>query len=103
MSLRAISIKRKLMAILLASTTAALLLVAIAILAYEYFSFRAEVIQDLLAQTEIIGNDSITALASNNKSAAEQNLSALSAKPNIVAACLYRRDAKRNVYTLFAT
>jgi signal transduction histidine kinase/ActR/RegA family two-component response regulator/HAMP domain-containing protein len=91
------------MAILLASTTTALLLVAIAILAYEFFSFRGAVIQDLLAQTEIIGNDSITALASNNKAEAEQNLSALSAKPNIVAACLYRRDAKRDSYTLFAS
>ena len=91
------------MAILLASTATALLLVAIGILTYEYFSFREEVVHDLLTQTEIIGDNSIIAMAAGNKSLAEENLSALKAKPNIVAASLYIRELRQDSYSVFAT
>ncbi len=88
---------------MLASTATALLLVAAAILTYEYFSFREAMIHDLTTQAEIIGSESTAALSFNNKTVATENLNALKAKPNIVAACLYSKSPKSNVYNIFAT
>jgi signal transduction histidine kinase/ActR/RegA family two-component response regulator len=101
--LHAISIKRKLMGIMLASTATALLLVAVAILTYEFFSFREAMVHDLMMQAEAIGNGSTAALAYNHKAAAEENLSALSTKPNIVVACIYSKDPVKDTYNIFAT
>ena len=87
---------------MLASTATALLLVASAILTYEYFSFRNEMVEDLKAHAEIIGRESTAALAYGDKTVADENLSALSSKPNIVAAALYSKDPKQNTYNIFA-
>ena len=96
-------IKRKLMAIILASTATALLLVAAAILIHEFFSFREATVEDLKTQAEIIGNDSTAALTFGDFSTAEKKLSALSAKPDIVAACLYKKADSGDLYNIFAT
>ena len=87
---------------MLASTATALLLVAVAILTYEYFSFRNSMIHDLLTQAEIVGSENSGALYYKDKATATENLSALSAQPNIVAACLYCKDVIGN-YNVFAT
>ncbi|HXB60739.1 MAG TPA: ATP-binding protein [Candidatus Acidoferrales bacterium] len=96
-------IKRKLMAIILASTATALLLVAAAILIHEFFSFREAAIEDLKTQAEIIGNDSTTAPTLGDAATADKKLSALSAKPDIVGACLYKAAGPRDLYKIFAT
>jgi signal transduction histidine kinase/CheY-like chemotaxis protein len=100
--LRAISIKRKLIALMLANTATALALMAAAILTYEYFSFRETLVHGLLTQAEIAGNANTGALLYKDKTTAKVNLSALNAQPNIVAACLYDKDLKGN-YNIFAT
>ncbi|MGH7942292.1 MAG: ATP-binding protein [Limisphaerales bacterium] len=100
--MRAISIKRKLMALMLASTATALVLMAASILTYEYFSFRQTMIHDLLTQAQIVGSENGGALFYRDKGTATQNLSALSAQPNIEAASLYYKDYKGR-YSLFAT
>ncbi len=92
------------MAIMLASTATALLLVAAAVLTYEFFSFRDATVHDLLAQAEVIGTENAAALAYHYRSAAVENLtSSLSSKPNIIAACLYNRDPARSTYDIFAS
>lgn len=92
------------MAIMLANTATALLLVAAAVLTYEFFSFRQATVHDLMTQAELIGSESTAALAYNHRPTAEENLSgALSGKPNIIAACLYDRDPKGNTYDIFAS
>ena len=91
------------MAIILASTATALLLVAAAILIHEFFSFRAAAVEDLKTQAEIIGNDSSAVPMLGDSSVAEKKLNALSAKPDIVAACLYRAVGPRDLYKTFAT
>jgi signal transduction histidine kinase/CheY-like chemotaxis protein len=96
------SIKRKLIALMLASTATALVLTAAAILTYEYFSFRETMIHGLLTQAEIAGNENAGALVYKDKSTATENLSALSAQANIMAACLYYKDIK-GYYNIFAT
>lgn len=88
---------------MLASTAIALLLSAAAILAYEYFSSRADLARDLKTEVEIIGSQSTAAIRFNDKTAAEDNLNVLSEKPNIVAACIYVKDTRRGLYYIFAT
>ncbi|HTV41744.1 MAG TPA: ATP-binding protein [Candidatus Sulfotelmatobacter sp.] len=100
--MRAISIKRKLIALMLASTATALLLDAAAVLTYEYFSFRNNIIHSLLTQANIVGSENTGALFYRDKATATENLSALNAQPNITAACLYYKDI-RGDYSLFAT
>jgi signal transduction histidine kinase/ActR/RegA family two-component response regulator len=89
------------MAIMLASTAAALLLVAAAILTYEFFSFRDAAVQDLFTQAKIIGSDSATAMGFGDYTSAAEKLSAFDQKPSVVAACLYKKDASGN-YNIFA-
>lgn len=89
------------MAIMLASTAAALLLVAGAILTYAFFSFRNAAVQDLFTQAKIIGSDSATALGNGDYSGAAEKLSAFDQKPSVVAACLYKKDPAGN-YAIFA-
>ena len=86
---------------MLASTATALLLVAAAILTYEFFSFRAAAVQDLFTQAKIIGNDSTTAMSFGNYAGAAEKLSAFDQKPSVIAASLYKKDANGN-YNLFA-
>ena len=87
---------------MLASTATALLLDAAAILTYEYFSFRNSMIHGLSTQADIVGSENTGALFYKDKTTATENLSALNAQPNIIAACLYYKDFKGN-YKLFAT
>ncbi|HEV2329358.1 MAG TPA: ATP-binding protein [Verrucomicrobiae bacterium] len=100
--MHAISIKRKLIALMLASTATALVLVAAALLTYEYFSFRDTIVHDVQTQAEIVGSENTGALFYRDKKVATENLSALSEQPDIVAACLYYKDF-RGEYNIFAT
>ena len=87
---------------MLASTATALVLMAVSILTYEYFSFRKSMIHDLLSQAQIFGTENAGALLYRDKTLATENLSALSAQANIMASCLYLKDAK-GTYGVFAT
>jgi signal transduction histidine kinase/ActR/RegA family two-component response regulator/HAMP domain-containing protein len=89
------------MAIMLVSTSTALLLVAVAILTHAFFSNRAAMVQDLFTQAEVVGNDSTAALSFGDYDAAHEELTALEEKPSVLAACLYLRDAdgQYNVFT----
>jgi signal transduction histidine kinase/ActR/RegA family two-component response regulator len=90
--LRTFTIKQKLKLITMASSTVALLLVAVAFLTYEYFAFRQAMVRDLSTQAEIIGNQSTAALTYDDKNNARDILRALNAKKNIVAAGLYEQN-----------
>src|SRR5260370_30471367 len=88
--MRHISIKRKLTFIIMAGSTVALLLVSAGFVAYELITFRRTMTQDLSTLAEILGNQSTAALAYDDRSAAEEILRPLNAKPHIESACLYR-------------
>jgi signal transduction histidine kinase/ActR/RegA family two-component response regulator/HAMP domain-containing protein len=85
-----LSIKRKLMLIIMAASTVALLLISGAFVTYELFTFRQGMTRDLSTLAEIIGNQSTAALTFNENTAAEETLSALSAQRHIVSACIYK-------------
>ncbi len=94
MTLRRLSIRRKLMLITMLTSSLALLLASIGFIAYDLTAFKARMGHDLTTQAEIIGTNSMAALAFHDEDAVRETLSALKAKDEILAAAIYARDGK---------
>lgn len=92
------SIQRKLMRVFALTSGAVLLLTCAAYFAYEFFTFRQAMIQQLTILGETIATNSTAALAFENKDDATEILTALKADKHIVAASLYDKQGN-----LFAT
>jgi PAS domain S-box-containing protein len=86
------SIKRKQMFTVLLSTGMALLLSCVAFTVYEVAAFRREMTEQLSSLAELIGHHSITALDFDDARSADDILSALRGKDEIVSACIYGKD-----------
>jgi len=92
------SIKRKL-AIIIASTTAIALLIAIgAFLAHDLFTMRAEMKNDLNTQAKIISDNIVAAILFNDHDAGNEILSSLRHDSSIVAAEVFLIDGKKFVH-----
>src|ERR1041385_8099463 len=87
--LRDTSISRKLMVVILVTTSAALLVASAAFVAYDLVAFRQSMAADLSTLAKVVGTNSTAALAFNDHDAANEVLSALTAKQNIVRARIY--------------
>jgi PAS domain S-box-containing protein len=85
-------IKQKLVVILLATTTAALLITGTGIVISDTLLFRRSMERDLSALAEIVGDNSTAALVFNDPRVATQTLSALRVRQHMVTACLYSAD-----------
>ena len=72
----------------------ALLLACVAFAAYDWVSFRGNVVRSLSTQADILGSNSISALEFNDPKAAENTLSALRASANVLSAGIYRADGR---------
>ena len=90
--LHVLSIKRKLMLITMSTSTVALLLASVGFVVYDMVAFRSQMSDDLMTQAEIVGANSMAALAFRDGPAAREILSALKAREGIVAAALYAPD-----------
>ena len=88
------SLQYKQTVVIMLTSTVALFLACAAFAAYEWFTFRAAMPLRLAALAEIVGNDSVAALESNDPKVANESLGALRLEPNIVAACVYTRDGR---------
>lgn len=91
---RDLPIKRKLMLIMMVTSSVVLLLACAAFVTYELVLFRRTMVRDLSTLAGIIGSNSTAALAFNDQRSAEETLAALRAEPHIVSACLYARDGR---------
>jgi PAS domain S-box-containing protein len=80
------------MVITMATTTVALALAAVGIVAFDAFLFRQSLTRDLSALSRIIADNSTAALAFNDPRAAAETLAALRARPHLTSACIYRAD-----------
>jgi hypothetical protein len=98
MNVRDLSLKRKVMLIVMLTSSVALLLASAGFLAYDLSVFRARMSQDLMAQAEIIGVNSTASLLAQNRKATTAILDALRAKDEIVAAAFYGPDGKLLTY-----
>lgn len=88
-SFRDISIKRKLVLIIMLTSCVVMLLAGAALLTYELVSFRRSMSRDLAVTAEMIGFNCSAAISFNDPEAAEQTLKGLQAQPHIAAACVY--------------
>lgn len=86
------SIQRKQMLVIMLTSIVALLLACAGFITYEILSYRTELVWNLTSLAEMIGDTSSGALDFNDPKAAEDTLSALRTRPNIVAACIYTKD-----------
>ena len=91
-SLRDISIGRKLMIVVMVSTTSALLLAGVGIVITDGRLYRENLERDLFGLSSIIAYNSTAALTFDDPGAAAQTLSALRARTHVMAACIYRPD-----------
>ena len=94
MNLRNLSIKRKLTLLAVLTTTMAVMLTSASFLIYDLVAFRNILRHDLMTDAEIVAYNSAAALAFNDETAANVQLSALTAKSDLVAALLYRPDGR---------
>ncbi len=92
-SLRDVPIRRKLLAITMLTTAAALLVAGAAIVLLDSYLFRGYLERDLSALARITADNTTAALKFEDPAAASEILHALRARPHLLAACIYRPNA----------
>ncbi|HYZ86418.1 MAG TPA: ATP-binding protein [Bryobacteraceae bacterium] len=85
-------IKRKLLAVIVVTTTIALGLATIGIIIVDTEFFRHTLERELFALSQIVADNVTGQLAFEDPEAAAQTLAALRARPHLVATCIYRLD-----------
>lgn len=83
------SITRKLTVVMMLTTVVVLLLAATSFVVYELITFRRAMVRDYTVLAQVSAENSAAALAFDDPGAATENLSALTAQPAIVSACIY--------------
>ena len=93
-----LSIRTKLLGIVMVACGATLVLVAVLFTLYDRATFLREKKQDLIAAARMIGSNSTAALSAHDIRLAREVMNALQAKEHVVSACIYDSDG-----TIFAT
>ena len=88
------SIRSKLMLVVLATTVAALVVVAIALVIYESRTYERSTAEALMTQAQILGRTTAPALVFDDPAAARDNLALLKVQPQIVAAAIYMKGGR---------
>ena len=89
-----LSIKRKLTAVIMLTSCVVLLIASTGFVLSELLTSRRAIVQELSTIAQIIGNNSTAALVFDDKASAQETLSALSAKPDVVSAYIFRKVDK---------
>jgi signal transduction histidine kinase/CheY-like chemotaxis protein len=88
------SISKKLTGMNMLVSGAALLLACIAFFAYDLYTFRAGIVDNLSTEAQILGSNTVSALVFNDPRAAGNTLSALNASPHILYGAIYTPDGQ---------
>jgi signal transduction histidine kinase/ActR/RegA family two-component response regulator len=91
------SIRRKLAALLMITSSAVLVLASIAYVTWDYFQFRNDMRTSLSAQAELVLDNTAAALTFNDQETAHEAVAMLSINPHVRVACLYKPD--RTLFT----
>ncbi len=83
------SIRSKLTRIIMLTSTTAVLLAGLGSVISDIISLRADLTDDLSTLAQVVGSNSIAPLTFGDRQGAREVLSALEAKPSIVAAAIY--------------
>ena len=97
--LRDTPIKRKLMLVIMVTSSFALLLMGSAIITYEFVTFRRTLAVNMGVLAQLVASNSTAALAFQVPKSAQVVLCALSAERQITAAAIY--DQKGNLFARF--
>ena len=97
--LRNVPIRRKLSAIVMLATCTALLVAALASVAYQLIGYRQGMVSSLSSIAVMIGDNSAAALTFNDPVSAAQTLQSLSAHAHIRGAALY--DARGKLFAVY--
>ena len=89
---RTLSIKRKLMTIILMTCSIVLAVASMAFVVNEAISFRTAAKEELSALADILGNNTAAAVAFNDQRAAAETLAGLRARPHIIDAYIITTD-----------
>jgi diguanylate cyclase (GGDEF)-like protein/PAS domain S-box-containing protein len=89
-----LSIKNKLLLIVIFPSVVSLMAVAVFLLVLEISEFQKNTRDDLSAIASIIGNRSTAALLFHDQKLAEENLAVINTLPEVQAACLYDAEGK---------
>jgi signal transduction histidine kinase len=92
---RDLPIRRKLTVIIMATSSAALLLACSAFVLHDLVSFRRLLVADLSTLARIIGSNSTGAILFNDARRAGETLAALEAETNVLWACIYDQNGRR--------
>ncbi len=98
-ALRDLPLRRKLLLVILLTSSFALLLMGSALITYELVTFRRTLVKNMGVLAEIIGSNSTAALAFREPRDAQEVLSALAAEDQVRAAAIY--DAQGNLFAQF--
>jgi signal transduction histidine kinase len=89
------SVRRKVMLLVLGTTVSALALSAMGLVIYDLRAYERQWTQDLYLQAEILARASAPALSFNDRKAATNDLSLIRVRPNVLSAALYTNDGER--------
>jgi two-component sensor histidine kinase len=89
-----LSIRRKLMVIILSTSGIVLLLTGVAFVSYEWITFRRALVQNVTTLAQVVAANSTAALAFRSPADAREVLNALEAEETITAAVLYDHDGE---------
>jgi two-component system, sensor histidine kinase len=88
------SLRRKVMALVVATTVSALLLTALGLVMYDLQSYERQASADLQSQAEVLARAAGPALSFGDPRTAEKDLSVMQVRPSVLAAALYTRDGR---------
>src|SRR6185295_19062724 len=86
---RNIPIRRKLTAIIMLTSSIALLVACAVFVAYDQVAMRTAMTRNLSAVAQMVGANSTAALTFGDQTSAEEILASLRAEPQVVSACIY--------------
>ena len=86
------SVRGKVTALVVATTLAALIVTAVALIYYNMHDYRETRLAEMRTQAEILGRASVPALAFNDRKEATQDLAILKARSDVEHAALYAAD-----------
>jgi PAS domain S-box-containing protein len=89
---RNLPIKRKLLFIMMATTTVSMAVAGAGIVLSDAFLFRGYMQRDLTALARIIADNSTAAISFDDPDSASETLASLRTRPHLVAACIYREE-----------
>jgi diguanylate cyclase (GGDEF)-like protein/PAS domain S-box-containing protein len=94
-SFRDLSLRKKLVVVIMAATLPALLLGGSVVVTYQVAFARRAMAEQLDTLAQIVGSNCTAALSFDKSGTAEEILAALRSEPDVVAAAVYRQDGRQ--------